>query len=415
MPLSAQEELFEIAAQHCNRKQLNELIAFRCSSLMFFWPPQTNTEKLIAKRKFWFVRALYFLEHPQTPYWGWLKADRNTVLMLHERSGRMNRSDHPNWPNLTARKIADILDAFIGTWSKVPLPSSWGTGSPDEEKAYRFLSELIWSISSDEPDTALSVLDRLIADQRYVDMHKELKSIRAGQVRKKALRDFEPPSPQDIVELLDDDKVITVGGLRQLVIQELQDLQHSIDGGEFNSGSMFYNEVKEVDKKTNKTVKRLKRKGENESTERIAERLNLRLEPQGFVITPEHQLKSAKRSDFTVAKMIAGKRRLLVTEVKGQWNNELYTAAAAQLHERYSIHPDAEQQGVYLVLWFGPDEKIAGLKNSKIKSAQALKESVEAQMPTELSTLVDVFVLDISASRLKDKRMSASTGSVATS
>ena len=63
--------------------------------------------------------------------------------------------------------------------------------------------------------------------------------------------------------------------------------------------------------------------------------------------------------------MIDGKRRLLVTEVKGQWHNKLYTAAAAQLHERYSIHPDAEQQGIFLVIWFGVDEKVAGRKKTR--------------------------------------------------
>ncbi len=382
MPLSAQEELFEIAAQHGNREQLNELIAFHCSAVMFFWPPDIDSEELIARQKFWFVRAFYFLEEPQTLYWNWLKADRNTLFALHTRSGSMNRSDHPYYPILSACKIEAILDAFIDMWPKVPLPSSHGTSSPEGENAYRFLTEVVWSISLDDPDAALAVLDRLLVDQRYVDMHKDLKSIRAGQVRKKALRDFEPLSPQEIVNLLDHDAVVTVESLRQLVIQELQDFQKAIGGGEYNSATVFYEKGQRI--------------GENQSTERIAERLSLRLQPQGISITLEHQLKAAKRSDFTVTKMIGGTRRLLVTEVKGQWHKELYTAAAAQLHERYSIHPEAEQQGVYLAIWFGPLEKVAGLKKHSISNAHELKESIEAQMPTELLALIDVFVLDVS-------------------
>lgn len=54
---------------------------------------------------------------------------------------------------------------------------------------------------------------------------------------------------------------------------------------------------------------------------------------------------------------------MLVVEVKGQWNSELFTAAQMQRADRYAVHPTAEEQGVYLVLWFGVDEKIAGLKN----------------------------------------------------
>ncbi len=94
--------------------------------------------------------------------------------------------------------------------------------------------------------------------------------------------------------------------------------------------------------------------------------------------------------------MIGGKRRLLVTEVKGQWHDELYTAASAQLHERYSIHPDAEQQGIFLAIWFGVDEEVAGRKKHGIGSAQELRLSIEAKLPQALRGLIDVFVLDVS-------------------
>lgn len=245
-----------------------------------------------------------------------------------------------------------------------------------------FLTEVIWSINSDNPDDAIPVLERLLADSRFADLHNDLKSIHASQVRNKALRDFEPPTPQEIVNHLDRDAVVTVEGLRQLVIQELQDFQKAINGGEFNSADRFYEKGDRL--------------GEVRSTEIIAERLNLRLEPQGISVIPEHQLKSANRSDFTVAKIVGGKRRLLVTEVKGQWHDELYTAAAAQLHERYSIHPDAEQQGIFIALWFGADEKVAGRKKHGIKSAQELRSNIEANLSQALRGLIDVFVLDVS-------------------
>lgn len=209
-----------------------------------------------------------------------------------------------------------------------------------------------------------------------------MKSIHAGQSRKKTLGDFEPPTPKEIVDRLDHDAIVTVEGLRQLVIQELQDFQKAIDGGEFNSADRFYEKGERLD--------------EVRSTQIITERLNLRLEQQCISVTLEHQLKSASRSDFTVAKIIGGKRRLLVTEVKGQWHKDLYIAASAQLYERYSIHPDAEEQGIFLVIWFGVDEKVAGLKRHSIGSAEELKKSIIATLSPELIGLIDVFVLDVS-------------------
>ena len=393
--LGSLDTLFDIAAQFGNHEELKEIIAERCAEFVFFWPAPTGNEDIEQKRKFWFVRAFYFLNNAPRVYWDWLKADKDVVLMFNERSGSMNLSDHSAWPAFTSEKVEAILDAFVDQWPKVDLPNNWGTGSPNEENAYRFLTKVIWSINSNNPDDAIPVLDRLLTDARYANFHTNLKSIRASKVRNKALQDFEPPTPQEIVRRLDHDEVVTVEGLRQLVIDELHNFQKAIDGGEFNSGAVFYDKIPGEDKKS--------RKNENESTERIAERLNLRLQPQGITITQEHQLKDLKRSDFTAAKMIGGTRRLLVTEVKGQWHDELYTAAAAQLHEHYSIHPDAEQQGVYLVLWFGPDEKVAGLKNTTITCAEELKRSIENKIPTELSAFLDVFVLDVSIDLLHNR------------
>ncbi len=382
LALNPLHQLFEIAAQYGNRDDLNKIIADRCAEIMSKWPTPNDSDDIEHKRKFWLIRSWYFLSDTPTAYWGWLKADKDTVLSLYELSGHMNRSDRPYWPELSLGKVEAILDAFIDKWPKVDLPNHWGTGSPKEENAYRYLTDLIWSINSYDPDEAIPVLKRFLVDPRFVDMHMNLKSIHTGQVKKKGLRDFEPPTPQEIVNRLDQDAVVSVEGLRQLVLQELQDFQKDIDGGEFNSVNRFYEKGERLD--------------EVRSTEVIAERLNLRLKPQDITVTQEHQLKAAKRSDFTVTKMIGGKRRLLVTEVKGQWHADLYTAASSQLHERYSINPDAEQQGIYLAIWFGRDEKVANRKRHDIENAQALKRSIEDTLPPELAGLIDVFVLDVS-------------------
>jgi len=375
------DTLFEIAAQYGNRHELEEITRQRCAEFTVDWANLTGDKDIRQRRTFWLIRSWYFINDTPHEYWNYLKTEKNTVLILESLSGRMGHGDRPYWPKYTPSKIEAILDAFIDKWPKVSLPGSYGSESPREEKAYRFLTDLVWSFDSGEPDDTIPALSRLLDDPRFTDIHLAMKSIHASQMRKKALIDFEPPTPQEIVRRLDCDEVVTVEGLRQLVLEELQDFQKAINGGEFNSADRFYEMGKRL--------------GEIRSTEIIAERLNLRLEPQGISVTPEHQLKGAKRSDFTATKMISGKRRLLVTEVKGQWHTELYTAASAQLYERYSIHPDAEQQGIFLVIWFDKDEKVAGRKHN-IENAQDLRNSIEVSLPRELKGLIDVFVLDVS-------------------
>lgn len=382
LAIDPMDTLFEVAAEFGDRRALIEIISKKCAGFMLDWPTLTTDEDLEQKRIFWLVRAFYFIEETPNQYWNWLKSDKDNVFTLNAHSGRFNRSDHSAWPVLTATKIETILDGFIDKWPKVHLPSSWGSESPKDEVAYRFLTDMIGMLYACDIDESIIVLKRLLADTRFVDMCGDLKSLLAGKIRQKALRDFEPPTPSEIVNRLDRDAVVNVEGLRQLVLQELQDFQKAIDGGEFNPADRFYNgDV---------------RLGEVKATEVIAERLDLTLKAQGITITSEHQMKSENRSDFTAAKFIGGKRRLLVVEVKGQWHKELYTAAGAQLYDRYSIHPDAEQQGIYLAIWFGPHEKVAGLKNTTINTAQELNASIQQTLPPELVGLIDVFVLDVS-------------------
>jgi hypothetical protein len=307
------------------------------------------------------------------------------VLLFAERSSSLNLSDHPTWPRLTSDKVEALLDAFFVYWPKVPLPSSYGTESPNAETAYRFLTEVISSINSDNPDNAIPALQRLLANTRYVDLHNDMKSMHSGLERQKALRDFEPPSPSKIAAMLDKSEIVTVEGLRALLIDELAAYQADLDGSETTSRDVFY-----------KDYKKGERLGEVAAALRIADRFRLLLKVRGIVVEPEKQMQAATRCDITCTKMIDNVRKLLVIEVKGQWHEKLYTAAAAQLHEFYSIHPDAEQQGIYLVLWFGPSERVAGLKNTKIANAQDLKKSIEDQMPNELAMVLDVFVLDVS-------------------
>lgn len=395
LPYDSLHILFNLAVSFVERGALIRLIELRCAEFLFFWPDDTGDEEFEQRRNFWFLRALYFLPGMPRPYFDWLATDKNTVLALYGISGRGNR-ENQDWPSLSSEVVEALLGTFIPVWPKVPLPSSYGSDSPKGENAYRFLTELIWDLNANDPESALPVIDRLLVDNRCVDMHQDLKSVRASQIRKKALRDFQPPTPQEVANFLDRGDVITVEALRQLVVDELHEFQKEIDGGEFNSADLFYNKIISPSKKSHKSITQYKRKNENDSTERVAERLKLRLQPQGVTINLEHQLKAQKRSDFTATKMIGGTRRLLVAEVKGQWHDELYTAAATQLHNRYSIHPDAEQQGIYLALWFGADESVAGLKKHQIGSAQELKKSIEDQMPDGLLTFINVFVLDVS-------------------
>ncbi len=382
MPLDSAKSLFDVAAQHCDRSRLIVLIERQCTEIGT--PPSDPDElKLFhANRDFWIIRQFFFFDEICDESRDWLKENKARLLELGYISGALYRAENTGWPDLSAEKIKLVLEIFVDQWPKVFLPSSYGTGDPPEQTAYRYLTEVIWQIGKDNPQNLIPVVDELSSDNRFDDLQTSLKAIRAQGVKKLALRDYMPPSPEAVVDILDNQKIGTVEDLRVFLVEQLDDIQGWARGGETDGLSYFYEGDKHVD--------------ENTATKRIVDRLILQCKALGLSVTIEHQLANSKRCDFTVRCHIDGVSRLLVVEVKGQWHGELYTAAKMQLYERYAVHPDAADQGIYLVLWFGPGTKVAGLKRHSITTASALRQSILDNMPKELHSRIDVIVLDFS-------------------
>jgi hypothetical protein len=247
---------------------------------------------------------------------------------------------------------------------------------------------VVYLIARDEPDRSIPVFDRLLSDDRFADFNSELRSMKAAANRKKALQDFRTPKPLDVVALLDHNRISTVEDLRAVLVEQLQELEIWLHGAETDPLDMFYPNGKRLD--------------ENNSRNRIVEQLRGQLSALNLSVEVERYMVGSNRCDITASAMIEGQRRLLVIEVKGQWHPELFRAASAQLNERYSIHPDAAQQGIYLVLWFGGDEKVPGIK-STIATPLQLRSAILDEMPKELHGSIDVVVLDLSRKQEPDK------------
>ncbi|MCH7381984.1 MULTISPECIES: hypothetical protein [Acinetobacter] len=391
--IATSKTLFDLSAQFCDKNQLKKLVLLRCEELNEqLITHAVDLESIKSKLIFWFIRAFFFLDEAEiVSYWGVLKEQEKTIFLLSDRDEGIRHGDHPFWPILTPTKIWWILDTFIDQWPKVSLPDSWGTGDPPNEIAYRFISNIIWKFTKHISEKSLFIVNNLILDSRFEAMRLDLKSIRSTLIRNLALTNFKAPSPEEIVKFLDNEEVVTVEGLRALILEELEFYQNDLRGGDTTSPSLFYH--KQYDGSTFSKYIHL---NEVDATKIVADRLKLRLSTKGVIVTLEHQMQHTNRCDITFAKVIENERKLLMLESKGQWHKDLYKAASTQLSQRYSIHPDAEHQGIYFVLWFGTNEKVANITNHGISSAQELKLILENELPSELKGRIDIFVLDVS-------------------
>lgn len=112
---------------------------------------------------------------------------------------------------------------------------------------------------------------------------------------------------------------------------------------------------------------------------------------------PEAHVAADKEVDIACS---AGTLRVPV-EVKGQWHSELWRGADKQLDALYTPDWRAENQGIYLVLWFG-DQQAANkrLRNPPRgmltpQTAEQLREILITGSKSAGEGRVDVFVLDL--------------------
>jgi nicotinamide mononucleotide adenylyltransferase len=116
------------------------------------------------------------------------------------------------------------------------------------------------------------------------------------------------------------------------MLEELNGVQIDLKGLDTDPLDTFYDGGKHVN--------------ENTARNRVVDMVRARLKALGIPVVFEHHMADDNRSDFTATASVSGTNPMLVVEAKGQWHAELFTAAAAQLSARYSIHPDASGQGI---------------------------------------------------------------------
>ena len=382
MPFSALDELFNMSVQFGDVEALKFLVIKRCNEIEASWPYGPPSQEHKNLRDFWFIRSFFFIDQNNAFVWQALSEFSETVFMVRNLEGEWSHDRLQGWPKLSASKLYLVLDAFVAKWPKVPLPSSYGSSSPPEEKAYRFLDSLVWRIGNDVSEDSTAICAKILADDRFADFHQSILHIQYNLRRALALRDFNAPSPTEVVAFFDEIKIATVEDLRALVLELLLDFQKHLETSPTNPLQVFYDNETRVD--------------ENTASQRVVDYLTPRLNPFGVTLNIEEYITpQAERCDIVLTFIISGHPKKLVIEAKGQWHKEIYTAATSQLYERYSHHPAAEQQGIYLVYWYGVSEKVANRKRHKIGGSQELQRNIEGKISLELQPYIDVVVLNL--------------------
>lgn len=278
-----------------------------------------------------------------------------------------------------------IIEQFRGVW---PYKTMIGSSAGDENShdATEFLNAAITYIADKIDDEAVDVMQSLTAAPRdsYSD---SIGHMAAEQWQKRAETNYSPLTPNQLRAILTDGKPVQIDDLKAMIIEELTAAQKILIGDDLDQVRDFWN-----DSGIPHT--------ENRCRDRLAALIGPELMRYGIQRITEADMPQTKRADLAFS---AGTMQLPM-EVKGQWHDDVWSAATDQLDARYLIDWRSEQRGVYCVLWFGNIPSSSGRRLKPPPSgltspttAEEMRRTLILTIPLARRHLIDVVVLDFTA------------------
>lgn len=303
--------------------------------------------------------------------------ERRAVMLgaaLHEQRGRADRQ-------IDAESIKHLIEILAPITSR----ERWGRNGVVTVGHHRSdtVHSLISALASDPSDPVKAALRALSQAPSMEPWREDIRYALRTQAADIREARYTVPSPREVALTLACQAPANPADLRALVVQHLDDLQSEWRGKNTFALKWFWREAGKTPEV------------ENECRDLLLNRLGERLKPLNIHVGRECSAAKDKRVDMCVEFMRDGRRIALPIEVKKEDNDRLWTAWRDQLEALYTIDPDAQGFGLYLVLWFG--KRVAphpeGLKPL---DAEQLRSALEARIPSESRHRLAVQVLDLS-------------------
>jgi hypothetical protein len=206
-----------------------------------------------------------------------------------------------------------------------------------------FVKGCVSRIAADYGDDAAAALSRLINDPDLSTYRDDI--LHAAEGRSKIVRErgFKHSSPVAVAAALRNGPPANIDDLAALTIGHLEELSAHYQSGDTDGWRKFWN----TDSHSRATMGG--HKGEEECRDRLLDDLRARLKSFGVRLLPELHVADDKEVDIAA---LSDAMKLPI-EIKLETHAKLWSAPSAQLERLYSIDPEAQGRGLYVVLWLG--------------------------------------------------------------
>ena len=279
-------------------------------------------------------------------------------------------------------EVLELLIRLVGSYAG---PDQWwneeGLVTP-ETQASRFVNGQIQRLAASPTKDATDALNHLLAAPALSRWSDVLSQAQDAQrvIRRDA--SYRHPTIEQVCQTLNGGTPANPADLAALVMDRLRELADQIRRGNTDDWRQYWNEPH------NKSPTP---KHEDRCRDALLSDLRQRL-PQGVDAQPEGQYANDKRADIRVS---YGDFQVPV-EIKRNMHRDLWSAPRNQLIAQYTIDPNTDGYGIYLVFWFGKDRTPPPPSGTRPTNAEELKKRLEATLSPNEARKISVCVIDVS-------------------
>ena len=250
------------------------------------------------------------------------------------------------------------------------------------KQASRLVHGLIQRLAASPTKDASDALAALPDDPALSHWRDVLSQAQDAQRVTRRDASYRHPAIEQVCQTLNGGTPANAGDLAALVMDRLRELADQIRRGNTDDWRQYWNEPHDQLPTP---------KHEEPCRDALLSDLRQRL-PQGVDAQPEGQYANDKRADIRVS---YGDFQVPV-EIKKNMHRDLWSAPRNQLIAQYTIDPDTEGYGIYLVFWFGKDRTPPPPSGTRPTNAEELKKRLEATLSPDEARKISVCVIDVS-------------------
>lgn len=342
----------------------------------------------VAQRVYWLITGLF------------IEPEAYETSIKKEVSGNTTRINHlstflcPRWPvngnnyEVSASMMGMLIEILGPRCSPHREARAHWVGQAENERD--FVYYLLNQLGNTPSEDSTSALGHLRMLPQLSAWHDQIQSSQQTQQLSRREVLFKHPNAVQVINTLSNLKPANVADLAALTVDCLEQLSEKMHGSSTDSYEHFWN----VDSRYGKPETP---RPENNCRNYLLEQLEPLLAKFDVQIELEaHQAKD-KRADMKISFISGGKTFHLPVEIKRDYHKDLWRAIHNQLIPFYTIAPETEGRGLFLVIWFNHKKLPThpqGLPPPK--SAEQLAAMLKDTMTPQEQKLIDVFVLDVS-------------------